>query len=126
MLLDMFRTPLCPSPGASYCCTCSLWSSCGVGLVVSSSLVLLSLCDYRLSSCFTNIHLNIILSIDLVLVREIFVSSFPRRPLRTSIPCASSVQSIPLPSLLPSNILRGIPTKKHIITHSFPAYCDLP
>jgi hypothetical protein len=41
MLLDMFRTPLCPSSGASYCCTCSLWSPCGVGSVVSSNLVLL-------------------------------------------------------------------------------------
>jgi hypothetical protein len=43
MLLDMFRTPLCPSSGASYCCTCSLWSPCGIGSVVSSSLVLLLL-----------------------------------------------------------------------------------
>jgi hypothetical protein len=25
---------LCPSSGASYCCTCSLWSPCGVGSVV--------------------------------------------------------------------------------------------
>jgi hypothetical protein len=41
ILLDMFRTPLCPSSGASYCCTCSLWSPFGVGYVVSSSLALL-------------------------------------------------------------------------------------
>jgi hypothetical protein len=43
MLLDMFRAPLCPSSGASYCCTCILWSPCGVESVVSSSLVLLLL-----------------------------------------------------------------------------------
>jgi hypothetical protein len=41
MLLDMFRTPLCPSSGASYCC--------GVGSVVSSSLVLLLLLLSRVS-----------------------------------------------------------------------------
>jgi hypothetical protein len=41
ILLDMFRKPLCPSSGASYCCTCSLWSPRGVGSVVSSSLALL-------------------------------------------------------------------------------------
>jgi hypothetical protein len=40
ILLDMFRAPLCPSSGASYCCTCSLWSPCGIGSVVSSSLAL--------------------------------------------------------------------------------------
>jgi hypothetical protein len=43
ILLYMFRTPLCPSSGASHCCTCSLCSPCGVGLVVSSSLALLLL-----------------------------------------------------------------------------------
>jgi hypothetical protein len=49
MLLDMFRTPLYPSSEASYCCTCSLWSPCGVGSVVSSSLVLLLLQLSRVS-----------------------------------------------------------------------------
>jgi hypothetical protein len=41
ILLDMFLTTPCPSSGASYCCTCSLWSPCRVGSVVSSSLALL-------------------------------------------------------------------------------------
>jgi hypothetical protein len=35
----MFRATLCPSSGAAYCCTCSLWSPCGVGSDVFSSLV---------------------------------------------------------------------------------------
>ena len=73
---------------------------------------------YCLSSYFTNIHFNIIPNIDLSLAREFFASGFPRNPLRTSVPCASSVQPIPFPSLIPSNISRGIPTMKHIITQS--------
>jgi hypothetical protein len=42
-LLNMFRTPLCPSSGASHYCTCSLWSPCGVVSVGSSSTVRLLL-----------------------------------------------------------------------------------
>ena len=79
---------------------------------------------YSLSSYFTNIHFNIIHNIDLSLARESFASGFPRNPLRTSVPCASRVQTISFPSLLPSNILRGIPTIKHIIIHSSTAYCE--
>jgi hypothetical protein len=42
-LLYMFRTLLCPSSGAFYHCTCSLWLPCGVVSVASSSSVLLLL-----------------------------------------------------------------------------------
>jgi hypothetical protein len=38
MLLDMFRTPMRPSSGASYCCTCSLWSPWGVGSLFPPAL----------------------------------------------------------------------------------------
>jgi hypothetical protein len=42
-LLYMFRTVLCPSAGAFHHCACSLWLTCGVVLVASSSPALLIL-----------------------------------------------------------------------------------
>jgi hypothetical protein len=68
MLLDMFWTPQCPSSGASYCCTCSLWSPCRFRSVVSSSLALLLLPF----SCVSHTTVSIIRNLLLLHMQSLF------------------------------------------------------